>query len=54
VLDDESALSLLPAADEVLLVTRYAGTTRSEIAQALEVLDSARDRLTGAVLTMKT
>lgn len=54
VLDDESALSLLPAADEVLLVTRYAATTRGEIAQALEVLDSARDRLTGAILTMKT
>lgn len=54
VLDDESALSLLPAADEVLLVTRYAGTTRGEIAQALEVLEPARDRLTGAVLTMKT
>jgi len=52
VLEDESSLSLLPAADEALLVTRFASTTRGEIAEAIEVLEPARDRLTGAVLAM--
>lgn len=52
VLEDESALCLLPAADQVLLVARARETTRGAIAETMEVLEPARDRLTGAVLTM--
>jgi Mrp family chromosome partitioning ATPase len=51
-LDDESALCLLPAADQVLLVARAGATTRAQIAEIMDVLEPARDRLTGGVLTM--
>ncbi|MEQ1717710.1 MAG: exopolysaccharide transport family protein [Hyphomicrobium sp.] len=53
-LEDESALCLLPAADQVLLVARSGVTTRGEITETMDVLEPARDRLTGGVLTMTT
>lgn len=52
VLEDESALCLLPAADQVMLVARAGQTTRSQVAETMEVLEPARDRLTGGILTM--
>ncbi|MGE0053989.1 MAG: exopolysaccharide transport family protein [Hyphomicrobium sp.] len=51
-LEDESAMCLLPTADEVFLVARHAATTREEIAESMEVLEPAGDRLTGGVLAM--
>lgn len=52
VLEDESALCLLPAADQVMLVARSGQTTRSQVAETMEVLEPARDRLSGGILTM--
>lgn len=52
VLDDEAATCLLPAADQVLVVTRAGVTNRPDLGQMMEVLESARDRITGAVMTM--
>jgi len=54
VLEDEAALCLLPAADQVLLVGRTDATTRSQVSEAIDALELAHDRLTGAVLTMAT
>jgi receptor protein-tyrosine kinase len=51
-LEDESAMCLLPTADEVFLVARHAATTREEIAESMEVLEPAGDRLTGGILAM--
>jgi Mrp family chromosome partitioning ATPase len=52
ILDDEAAVSLLPTADQVLFVGRSGATTRSEVANAMEILEPAGRRLTGTVLTM--
>ncbi len=52
VLDDEAATCLLPAADQVMVVTRAGVTNRPDLGQMMEVLESARDRITGAVMTM--
>lgn len=51
VLVDEAAACLLPSADQVLLVARQGATNRNEIAETLELLEPASDRITGAVLT---
>lgn len=51
-LQDESVLSLLPAADQVLVVARSGVTTREQIAETITILEPARDRLSGGVLTM--
>jgi tyrosine-protein kinase Etk/Wzc len=51
-IEDEASTSLLPAADQVVIVGR-AGVTRAEdFAAAAEILDGGRDRITGAILTM--
>ncbi|MGL4397362.1 MAG: GumC family protein [Hyphomicrobium sp.] len=52
VLDDEAATALLPVADQIALVVRSGVTTRGEIAETLELIDSARDRVSGAVMTL--
>lgn len=52
ILNDELALSLLPVADEVLVVTRAGVTTETSIGEAIEALAAARDQISGAVLTM--
>ncbi len=52
ILSDEAAACLLPSADQVLVVARSGQTTQKQIAETLEVLDSARGKITGAVLTM--
>ena len=52
VLEDESTTSLLPAADQIFVVARSGYTTQSELASILEVLEPARDRVAGAILTM--
>lgn len=51
-IEDEAATSLLPAADQVLIVGRAGVTSADQIAVAAEILEAARDRLSGAVLTM--
>lgn len=52
VLADESAACLLPSADQIMIVARNGLTTRNEIAAMLEILEPARPRLTGGILTM--
>lgn len=52
VLEDESTTSLLPAADQVMVVAREGVTSRSNIAGLMEVIDTARDRVSGGILTM--
>ena len=52
VLADEAAACLLPQADQVMIVARSGLTTQKEVGETLEVLDSARAKITGAVLTM--
>ena len=52
VLEDEAASCLLPAADQVLIVARAGTTTPKEIGETLEVLEPARERISGAILTM--
>jgi polysaccharide biosynthesis transport protein len=51
-LEDEAALCLLPAADQIVIVARAGVTDETEIAQVRELLANAEDRITGAVLTM--
>jgi Mrp family chromosome partitioning ATPase len=51
-LEDESTLSLIPAADQILVVCRAGLTSRSDLAETLEILESAHDQISGAVLTM--
>lgn len=51
VLEDEAAACLIPAADQILFVARQGSTSRSEIAETLELLEPGSDRITGAVLT---
>lgn len=52
VLEDEAALCLMPVADQIQIVARRDASTRAELAQLAEVLDAARDRITGAVVAM--
>jgi uncharacterized protein involved in exopolysaccharide biosynthesis/Mrp family chromosome partitioning ATPase len=52
VLEDEAATGLLPAADQIIVVGRARVTTHDDIANTIEILQPARDRITGAVLTM--
>ncbi|MEQ1576822.1 MAG: exopolysaccharide transport family protein, partial [Hyphomicrobium sp.] len=49
-LDDESALSLLPATDRIVLVARAGETSGDDLLSLAGLLDSARDRLAGVVL----
>lgn len=51
-LEDESALSLLPAADQIMVVARSGVSSKSDIAETFEILDTAQDRITGTVMTM--
>lgn len=51
-IEDEAATSLLPAADQVLIVGRAGVTSADQIAVSAEILDGARDRVTGTILTM--
>ncbi|HRD77890.1 MAG TPA: hypothetical protein PK264_18455, partial [Hyphomicrobiaceae bacterium] len=51
-LDDESALSLAPAADQIVLVARAGITERETIAETIQSLEQAKDRVIGLVLTM--
>jgi polysaccharide biosynthesis transport protein len=52
VLDDEAALCLMPVADQILMVARSGITSRSSLTETAELLDQARDRVTGVILTM--
>ena len=52
VLEDEAATCLLPAADQVLIVGRAGITTHRDIDQTIELLEPARERITGGVLTL--
>jgi Mrp family chromosome partitioning ATPase len=52
VLEDEAATSLLPAADQIMVIGRASVTTHDDIAGTVEILEPARDRITGAILTM--
>lgn len=49
-LDDESALSLLPATDRIILVARAGETTRDDLVSLADLLDSTHDRVAGVVL----
>ena len=51
VLDDEAATTLLPAASQVFVVGRAGVTSREDVAEMMEILQPARDRIAGAVLT---
>lgn len=52
VLEDATAVNLLPSADKIVLVARSGVTTKLALEEAEAMLDSARERLTGTVLTM--
>ena len=49
-LDDESALSLLPATDRIVLVARSGESTRDDLISLSDLIDSSRDRVAGVVL----
>jgi polysaccharide biosynthesis transport protein len=49
-LDDESALSLLPATDRILLVAKAGETTRLDLLSLADLLEQSRDRVAGVVL----
>lgn len=51
-LEDDSGLSLLPAADQVIVVARTGVTDMSQISDATELLEAVNDRIFGVVLTM--
>ena len=51
-LDDESALSLAPAADQIVLVARSGTTERETISETIQSLEQSRERVVGLVLTM--
>ena len=50
-LDDEAATTLLPAANLVFVVARSGSTTRADIDDMMQILEPARDRIAGTVLT---
>ena len=52
VLADEAAICLMPAADQILIVGKAGVTSRTEIESVVEILEPARERISGAVLTM--
>jgi succinoglycan biosynthesis transport protein ExoP len=52
VLEDESVTSLVPAADRLMIVAHAGVTTRDDVAKTLQILEPARDRIAGGVLTM--
>jgi polysaccharide biosynthesis transport protein len=52
VLEDESVTSLVPAADQLMIVARADVTTRNDVDRMLQILEPARDRIVGGVLTM--
>ncbi len=54
VLEDEAATCLLPAADQILIVGRAGMTSRADIDQTIELLEPARERITGGVLTLSS
>jgi len=49
-LDDESALSLLPATDRILLVARAGETSRTDLRSLCDLLEHARGSVAGVVL----
>lgn len=49
-LDDESALSLLPATDRIVLVARAGETSRDDLMSLADLLETAQDRVAGVVL----
>ncbi len=51
-LADEAGATLVPAADRILLVARAGVTRGEEIAATVEMMNGARDRIAGVVLTM--
>ena len=51
VLEDESALIMLPFAREIILIARAGETQANSLTSAAQQLDRARDRITGVVLT---
>lgn len=51
-LDDESGAALIPSADRVVLVARSGETTNEDLNATLGLMDGARSKLAGVVLTM--
>jgi polysaccharide biosynthesis transport protein len=52
ILQDATAINLLPAADKIVLIARSGATTRADLEDAEALFHSARERLAGTVLTM--
>lgn len=52
VLDDEAAMSLLPAADQIFIVGRAGITRGDDLVRTAELLEPARQRISGGILTM--
>lgn len=50
-LDDEAATTLLPASNLIFFVARSGVTSRSDIDDMLQILEPARERIAGAILT---
>lgn len=50
-LDDEAAMTLLPAADFVFIVARSGVTSRSDLDDMIQILEPARERISGTILT---
>ena len=44
--------SLVPAADQLMIVAHADVTTRNDVDRTLQILEPARDRIAGGVLTM--
>lgn len=51
-LDDEAAMSLLPAADQIFIVGRAGVTRGDDLVRTAELLEPARERISGGILTM--
>lgn len=53
-LDDEAAMTLLPAADFVFVVARSGVTSRNDLDEMIQILAPLRERIAGAILTFGT
>jgi uncharacterized protein involved in exopolysaccharide biosynthesis/Mrp family chromosome partitioning ATPase len=51
-LADDSSAALLPCADSIVVVARSGATSADQIAATVDMLNGARDRIAGVVLTM--
>lgn len=51
VLEDEAAMTLLPAADQIVIVGRSGKSSVEDIDAMLDVFDQAKDKVSGGILT---